>query len=52
VNNVTAEQARKLLGKCALFKALNEQEWCDLPAHAQSRTFGEHPVKIAAALFR
>jgi CRP/FNR family transcriptional regulator, cyclic AMP receptor protein len=39
VNNVTAERARKLLDKCALFKALNEQERRDLAAHGQSRTF-------------
>jgi CRP-like cAMP-binding protein len=39
VSNVTAEQARKLLDKCASFKALNEQERRDLAARAQSRTF-------------
>jgi CRP-like cAMP-binding protein len=39
VNNATAEQARKLLDKCALFKALNEQERRDLAAHGQWRTF-------------
>jgi len=39
VNNVTAEQTRKLLDKCALFKALSEQERCDLAAHGQLRAF-------------
>ena len=39
MNNVTTEQSRKLLDKCALFKALNEQERRDLAAHGQSRTF-------------
>ena len=39
MNNVTAEPTRKLLDKCALFKALNEQERRDLAAHAQTRTF-------------
>jgi CRP-like cAMP-binding protein len=34
-----AERARMLLDKCVLFKALNGQEWRDLVAHAQSRTF-------------
>jgi CRP-like cAMP-binding protein len=34
-----AERARKLLDKCVLFKALNEQERCDIATHAQSRTF-------------
>jgi CRP-like cAMP-binding protein len=28
-----------MLDKCVLFKALSEQEWRDLTAHAQSRTF-------------
>ena len=40
MNNVTTECARKLLDKCILFKALNEQERGELAAHAQSRTFG------------
>jgi CRP/FNR family transcriptional regulator, cyclic AMP receptor protein len=39
MNNVTTERARKLLDKCVLFKALNEQERHDLAAHAQSRIF-------------
>jgi CRP-like cAMP-binding protein len=39
MNNVTNERARKLLDKCVLFKALNEQERGDLAAHAQSRIF-------------
>jgi CRP/FNR family transcriptional regulator, cyclic AMP receptor protein len=40
MNNVTTESARKLLDKCILFKALNEQERNDLAAHARSRIFG------------
>jgi CRP/FNR family transcriptional regulator, cyclic AMP receptor protein len=39
MNNVTTERARKLLEKCALFKALNEQERHELAAHAQPRGF-------------
>jgi CRP-like cAMP-binding protein len=39
MNNVTTETARKLLDKCLLFKALNEQERSDLAARAQSRIF-------------
>jgi CRP-like cAMP-binding protein len=39
MNNVTAERARKLLDKCVLFKALDEQERRDLAGHAQSRMF-------------
>jgi CRP/FNR family transcriptional regulator, cyclic AMP receptor protein len=41
MNNVTTttERARKLLERCALFKALNEQERHDLAAHAQLRSF-------------
>lgn len=39
MNNVTTERARKLLERCALFRALNEQERHDLAAHAQPRTF-------------
>jgi len=39
MNNVTTECARKLLDKCVLFKALNEQERNNLAAHAQSRIF-------------
>jgi CRP/FNR family transcriptional regulator, cyclic AMP receptor protein len=39
MNTVTPERARKLLEKCTLFKALNEQERRDLAAHAQPRTF-------------
>jgi CRP-like cAMP-binding protein len=39
MNNVTSERARKLLDKCVLFKALNEQERRDLAVHAQSRIF-------------
>ncbi len=41
MNNVTLtpERARKLLEKCTLFKALNEQERHDLTAHAQPRIF-------------
>jgi CRP/FNR family transcriptional regulator, cyclic AMP receptor protein len=39
MNNVTTERARKLLEKCALFRALNEQERHDLAAHAQPRSF-------------
>jgi len=34
-----AERARKLLGNCVLFKALNEQERRAIAAHAQLRTF-------------
>jgi CRP-like cAMP-binding protein len=36
---VATERARKLLDKCVLFEALNEQERRDLAAHPQSRTF-------------
>jgi CRP/FNR family transcriptional regulator, cyclic AMP receptor protein len=36
---MNTERARKLLDKCVLFRALNEQERGDLAAHAQSRTF-------------
>jgi CRP-like cAMP-binding protein len=39
MDNVTIERARKLLDKCVLFKALDEQERRDVSAHAQSRTF-------------
>jgi CRP-like cAMP-binding protein len=39
MNNVTTDRARKLLDKCVLFKALNEQERRDLAPHAQSRIF-------------
>jgi CRP-like cAMP-binding protein len=39
MNNVTIERARKLLDKCVLFKALNEQERNDLAARAKSRIF-------------
>jgi CRP/FNR family transcriptional regulator, cyclic AMP receptor protein len=39
MSHVTVEQARKLLEKCALFRALNEQERHELAAHAQPRTF-------------
>jgi CRP/FNR family transcriptional regulator, cyclic AMP receptor protein len=39
MNNVTTERARKLLEKCALFRALNEQERHDLAARAQPRSF-------------
>jgi CRP-like cAMP-binding protein len=39
MNNVTTERARKLLDKCVLFKALDEQERRDLAGHAQSRMF-------------
>jgi CRP/FNR family cyclic AMP-dependent transcriptional regulator len=42
MNHVTTERARKLLDKCALFKALNEQERHDLAAHAQLRSFAVH----------
>jgi CRP-like cAMP-binding protein len=33
------DRTRKLLDKCALFKALNEQERRDLAVHAHARTF-------------
>jgi CRP-like cAMP-binding protein len=39
MDNVTIERARKLLDKCVLFKALDEQERHDVSAHAQSRMF-------------
>jgi CRP-like cAMP-binding protein len=39
MNNVTTERARKLLDKCVLFKALDEQGRRDLVPHAQSRIF-------------
>jgi CRP/FNR family transcriptional regulator, cyclic AMP receptor protein len=39
VGNITSERARKLLEKCALFRALDERERHDLAAHAQPRTF-------------
>ncbi len=39
MNNVTAERARKLLDKCVLFRALDEQERRDLASHAHSRMF-------------
>ena len=39
MNNLTTERSRKLLDKCVLFKALNEQERGDLAAYAQSRIF-------------
>jgi CRP-like cAMP-binding protein len=42
VSNLTAERAGKLLDKCVLFKALNEQERRDLAARAQSRTFASN----------
>ncbi|MGB6535904.1 MAG: Crp/Fnr family transcriptional regulator [Xanthobacteraceae bacterium] len=39
MNEVTAERARKLLGQCALFRALSEPERHDLAARAQPRNF-------------
>lgn len=39
MNNVTREQAGKLLEKGVLFRALNEQERHELAAHAQPRGF-------------
>lgn len=33
------ERAHKLLGKCVLFRALNEQERCELASYAQLRVF-------------
>ena len=39
MNNVTIERARKLLEKCALFKALDERERNDLAAHARPLSF-------------
>ncbi len=39
MNELTAERARKLLGQCALFRALDERERHELAAHAQPRSF-------------
>jgi CRP-like cAMP-binding protein len=45
MNNVTTERTRKLLDKCVLFKALDEQDRRDLAAHAQSRIFAtDEPI--------
>jgi CRP-like cAMP-binding protein len=42
VNNVTTERARKVLDKCLLFRALDEQQRRDLAAHAKSRIFARN----------
>lgn len=39
MNNLTIEQARRVLERGTLFRALNEQERHDLAAHAQPRSF-------------
>jgi CRP-like cAMP-binding protein len=39
MSDLTSERARKLLERCALFRALDERERIDLAAHAQPRTF-------------
>jgi CRP/FNR family transcriptional regulator, cyclic AMP receptor protein len=45
MNEVTAERARKLLGQCALFRALDERERHELAARAQPRSFaGGEPI--------
>jgi CRP-like cAMP-binding protein len=39
MSDLTSERARKVLERCALFRALGERERIDLAAHAQPRTF-------------
>jgi len=39
MSDQTSERARKVLERCALFRALGERERIDLAAHAQPRTF-------------
>jgi CRP/FNR family cyclic AMP-dependent transcriptional regulator len=40
MTNIASDRARKVLERCALFRALTEQERIDLAAHARPRTFG------------
>jgi CRP/FNR family cyclic AMP-dependent transcriptional regulator len=39
MSDLNTERARKMLERCALFRALGERERIDLAAHAQPRTF-------------
>lgn len=39
MSDLNSERARKVLERCALFRALGERERIDLAAHAQPRTF-------------
>ena len=39
MSDLTSDRARKVLERCALFRALGERERIDLAAHAQPRTF-------------